>query len=176
MTRCTHCSRWRVGIEAVSPFRLSALREATAKQRPRISSRRCSGRRFPVHATHANLNNEIGVPLTVLQMDRKHRGLVVEMGMRAHGEIRQLAQIVRPTIGVVTNVGPVHVEFLGSLAGVAAAKAELVEQLPAHGVAVLNGDDPYVAAMAAQTDAQVVTFGLNPNVDRPSLRRRLPGI
>lgn len=123
------------------------------------------GTRFPVHATHANLNNEIGVPLTVLQMDRKHRGLVVEMGMRARGEIRQLAQIVRPTIGVVTNVGPVHVEFLGNLAGVAAAKAELVEQLPAHGVAVLNGDDPYVAAMAAQTDAQVVTFGLNPNVD-----------
>ena len=91
------------------------------------------GTRFPVQATQGNLNNEIGVPLTVLQMQRKHRGLVVEMGMRARGEIRHLAQTVRPTIGVVTNVGPVHVEFLGSLAGVAAAKAELIEELPAHG-------------------------------------------
>lgn len=123
------------------------------------------GTRFPVHATHGNWNNEIGVPLTVLQMNRRHRALVVEMGMRARGEIRQLAQIVRPTIGVVTNVGPVHVEFLGSLAGVAAAKGELVEQLPVHGVAVLNGDDPYVAAMASQTDARVVTYGFHANVD-----------
>lgn len=123
------------------------------------------GTRFPVQATQGNLNNEIGVPLTVLQMQRKHRGLVVEMGMRARGEIRHLAQTVRPTIGVVTNVGPVHVEFLGSLAGVAAAKAELIEELPAHGTAVLNGDDPHVAAMAKQTDAEVVTFGLQPHVD-----------
>lgn len=123
------------------------------------------GSRFPVHATQGNLNNEIGVPLTILQWEQEQRGLVVEMGMRARGEIRQLAQIAHPTIGVVTNVGPVHLETLIDLDGVAAAKAELVEQLPAHGIAVLNADDSRVAAMATQTSARVVTYGLDQRAD-----------
>ncbi len=114
----------------------------------------------PVIATEKNYNNEIGVPLTLLRIESRHRAAVVEMGMRKRGEIAQLARIAVPTIGVVTNVGPVHVEFLGSLEGVAGAKGELVEALDQDGYAVLNADDPYVLKMAARTRAQVVTFGL----------------
>lgn len=119
----------------------------------------------PVAATQANQNNEIGVPLTLLTIGREHRAAVVEMGMRAPGEIAQLAEIARPTIGVVTNVGPTHVEFLGSVEGVARAKAELVEALPAEGYAVLNADDSRVKAMAGRTRAQVITYGLADEAD-----------
>lgn len=115
----------------------------------------------PVVATEANQNNEIGVPLTLFRIERKHRAAVVEMGMRAAGEIAELAKIARPTIGVVTNVGPTHIEYLGSLEGVAKAKGELIEALPQDGWAVLNADDPQVRAMAGRTRARVITFGLS---------------
>lgn len=114
----------------------------------------------PVVATASNQNNEIGVPLTLLGIEKEHRAAVVEMGMRAVGEIAYLAEVARPTIGVVTNVGPTHVEFLGSIEGVAKAKGELIEALPSDGYAVLNTDDPHVRAMANRTKAKVITFGL----------------
>lgn len=118
------------------------------------------GRRLRVLKSRGNFNNEIGVPLTVLGWEPAHGAAVFELAMRAAGDIRHLCRLVRPGVGVVTNVQEVHLENLGSLEGVAAAKAELVQALPPSGAAVLNADDPNVRAMAGQTPARVVTFGL----------------
>jgi len=87
------------------------------------------------------------------------------MGMYALGEIRLLCQIARPRVGIVTNVGPSHLERLGSLEAIANAKAELVESLPPNGVAILNGDDPRVAAMAKRTSARVLLYGTSAGCD-----------
>jgi UDP-N-acetylmuramoyl-tripeptide--D-alanyl-D-alanine ligase len=116
-------------------------------------------RSFEVHATSGNFNNHLGLPLTLLQTLPRHEVLVAEMGMSGRGEIAHLCRIAHPRIGVVTTVAPVHVEHLGSIEAIAEAKAELVDALPSHGVAVLNADDPRVAAMAGRSLARVTTFG-----------------
>ena len=113
-----------------------------------------------------NLNNEIGLPLTLLNLEPTHERVVLEMGMYALGEIELLCQLARPEIGVVTNVGPVHLERMGTIERIAQAKSELVQALPAkNGIAILNNDDPLVRPMAAQTKAQVLTYGLSPEAD-----------
>ncbi len=117
---------------------------------------------YQVLKSEANLNTEIGLPLALLQLRPEHERVVLEMGMYGLGEIRLLCQMARPQIGVVTNVGPVHLERLGTLEAIAQAKAELVESLPVDGWAVLNGDDPLVAAMAERTSARVALFGESP--------------
>ena len=117
---------------------------------------------YQVLKSEANLNTEIGLPLTLLQLRPEHERVVLEMGMYGLGEIRLLCQIARPQIGVVTNVGPVHLERLGTLEAIAQAKAELVESLPSDGWAILNADDPQVAAMAERTSARVALFGESP--------------
>lgn len=117
--------------------------------------------RYRTLKSEANLNTEIGIPLTLLQMTENHERAVLEFGMYARGDIALLAEMSRPSIGVVTNVGPVHLERLGSMGAITAAKAELVEALPADGVAVLNGDDARTAAFGARTEARAVYFGLS---------------
>jgi UDP-N-acetylmuramoyl-tripeptide--D-alanyl-D-alanine ligase len=112
--------------------------------------------------TEGNLNSEIGLPLTILNgLAREHEVAVLEMAMYALGDIRLLAQLARPRIGVVTAVLPVHLERLGTIERIKQAKQELVEELPAHGVAVLNADDPRVLDMAAATRARVVRYGVS---------------
>jgi UDP-N-acetylmuramoyl-tripeptide--D-alanyl-D-alanine ligase len=115
--------------------------------------------RFNVLKSEANLNTEIGIPLTLLQLCPEHQRAVLEMAMYARGDIALLARLAAPQVGVVTNVGPVHLERLGSVGAITAAKAELVEALPAEGLAVLNGDDPRVAAFATRTRARAVLYG-----------------
>ncbi len=115
-----------------------------------------------VWASTRSFNNEIGVPMTLLSAPAGTAALVVEMGSRGPDHIAALCRIARPTLGVVTTVGLSHTSELGSLAAVVSAKQELVESLPAAaagGVAFLNAGVPEVAAMAAATDARVVTFG-----------------
>ena len=121
--------------------------------------------RWPVLKNEANYNNEVGLPLTLLRLTHRHRRAMLEMGMYAQGEIRTLCEIARPEVGVVTNVGPSHLERLGSLEAIVAAKAELPESLPPHGVAILNADDPLVLTMAERTRAQVLTYGTSPEAD-----------
>ncbi len=99
-------------------------------------------RRGATLATRGNLNNKLGVPLTLLRLDRGHRFAVVEMGASAPGEIAELAALAEPQIGVVTNAGPAHLEGFGDLDGVARSKGELFAGLPADGIAVVNADDP----------------------------------
>jgi UDP-N-acetylmuramoyl-tripeptide--D-alanyl-D-alanine ligase len=111
-------------------------------------------------ATPLSFNNEIGLPLTVLHADGDTRYLVAEMGANRAGHIAYLTGIVPPTVGLVTNIGTAHLgEFGGSKEAIAAAKGELLEALPPHGLAVLNADDPYVMSMAARTSARLLTFG-----------------
>lgn len=110
-------------------------------------------------ATHGNHNNELGVPLTVLEVDELTRYLVVEMGARAVGDISHLCTIAPPDLGIVLNVGSAHVGEFGSADRIAQAKGELAEAVGEDGVVVLNADDPRVAAMAERTSAHVVTFG-----------------
>lgn len=116
------------------------------------------------HANRASFNNEQGLPVTVLTAPDGCEALVVEMGMRGHGQIAELCRIARPDIGVVTAVGESHTELVGGLDGVARAKGELVEALPPSGTAVLNAVDPRVIAMASRCVGSVLTFGADGDV------------
>ena len=107
-----------------------------------------------------SLNGEVGVPLTVCRLTESTAFLVLEMGARGLGHLRYLTSIARPTVSVVLNVGSAHVGEFGSRENIGLAKGELVEALDADGVAILNADDPVVAAMSARTTARVVTVGL----------------
>ena len=117
-------------------------------------------RRYRVSASPKSFNNELGVPLTVLDTPDDAEAVVVEMGARGVGHIAALCAVARPTVGVVTTVGVSHAEFFGTLADVVRAKGELVEALPPDGTAVLNADVRQVAGMASRTAARVLTFGL----------------
>jgi UDP-N-acetylmuramoyl-tripeptide--D-alanyl-D-alanine ligase len=109
-------------------------------------------------ATTANLNNEIGVPLTLLDVDDRTEVVVVEMAMRGRGQIRELARIALPDIGVITNVAPVHLELVGTVDDVAAAKAELIEELRG-GTAVVPAPEPLLDRHVSRFRGRVVTFG-----------------
>jgi len=113
----------------------------------------------PTHASPMSFNNELGVPLTLLNCPEGAEAVVVEMGARGMGHIAWLCSLAQPTVGVVTAVGAAHTELFGSVEAVAEAKGELVESLDRSGVAVLNADQPLVAAMASRTEAAVLTFG-----------------
>ncbi len=117
---------------------------------------------FSVLATEGNMNNEIGLPLTLLRLQPGHDVAVLEMAMRAPGEIAALAETARPDVGVVTNVGYAHIGLLGSQSAIADAKAELVRALPAHGFAVLNGEDPRVRAIERFAPGRSLFYGLSP--------------
>jgi UDP-N-acetylmuramoyl-tripeptide--D-alanyl-D-alanine ligase len=115
--------------------------------------------RLKTVANQASFNNEVGLPLTLTRIEPGIQAVVVEMGARGPGHIAALARLARPGVGVVLNVGESHLGMFGSREAIAKAKGELVEALPADGTAVLNADDPQVAAMAGRTVARVVSFG-----------------
>jgi UDP-N-acetylmuramoyl-tripeptide--D-alanyl-D-alanine ligase len=123
------------------------------------------GRRYRTLRTPGNMNNEIGLPIALLDLDREHEAAVLEMGMYVGGEIATLAAIARPSIGVVTAVQAVHLARAGSIEAIEDAKAELVEALPPSGVAVLAADDPRVRAMADRTRASTLTYGFAKDAD-----------
>jgi UDP-N-acetylmuramoyl-tripeptide--D-alanyl-D-alanine ligase len=114
-----------------------------------------------------NLNNEIGLPLTLLNLAPEHERAVLEMGFYVPGEIKLLCDLALPEVGVVTNVGTVHAERAGSIEAIALGKAELIQSLPSApvGVAILNYDDPRVREMAGQTQAKVFFYGLDSRAD-----------
>jgi UDP-N-acetylmuramoyl-tripeptide--D-alanyl-D-alanine ligase len=120
---------------------------------------------FRVLKSEGNFNNHFGLPLMLLKVEPEHDVAVIEMGMSHPGEIRALAQIAHPEIGVVTNVAPVHLEFFDSIAGIARAKYELIESLPANGTAVLNADDEYVSQFGRGFKGKVITYGRHATAD-----------
>lgn len=115
--------------------------------------------------TEGNLNNHVGVPLSILRLPAGCRVAVIEMGMNHAGELRRLSEIARPDIGVVTNVGFAHVEFFASIDEVALAKRELIESLPPEGTAVLNQDDPRVRRFREVHPGRTLTFGFSETAD-----------
>lgn len=123
--------------------------------------------RFRTLKNPGNLNNEIGLPMTLWRLGEGHERAVLEMGFYVPGEIKFLCDLADPVVGVITNIGTVHAERAGSQDEIAHGKAELVQSLPAapDGVAILNYDDELVRAMADQTDARIFYYGLSPEAD-----------
>ena len=130
----------------------------------------------PTVAPVGSFNNEVGVPLTAAGVDAGTRYLVSEMGARAVGDVAALCRITSPDVGVVINVGHAHLGEFGSVAAIARAKGELVEALDANGWAVLNAEDPNVAAMAARTGARIASFGVAGRPEHGDLRVWAEGI
>jgi UDP-N-acetylmuramoyl-tripeptide--D-alanyl-D-alanine ligase len=118
-----------------------------------------------VSANVRSFNNEQGLPITILNAPRETEVLVLEMGMRGFGQIADLCRVARPAIGVVTSIGEAHTELVGGIEGVARAKGELIEALPPHGVAILNGDDHRVRALSSRTVAPVILYGESEGCD-----------
>jgi len=123
------------------------------------------GVRWPVLNSAANFNNEIGLPLTLLQLQFHHQAAVLEMGMRGPDQIRYLARIAKPTVGLVTNIGPQHIELLGSVENIARAKSELLQELSPEGLAILPADSPHLATLRAACPCRAVTFGMAEDAD-----------
>lgn len=121
--------------------------------------------RWKTLKTEGNLNNRIGVPQTLFQLAPRHQAAVIEMGVDQQGQTTRLCEIAKPTIGVITNIGPDHLEFFGSMEGSAQAKAELLDHLPQDGAVVLNADDEYFDYLAARAQCRVVAFGRSPKAD-----------
>ncbi len=117
--------------------------------------------KFKVLKTTGNLNNEIGLPLTILQLEKDHQVAVLEMGMSAGGEIKTLCEIADPSIGVLTNIGEAHIELLGSIEAIAEAKGELLDYLGSGGVAALNGDDPRLLSLGKRFPGKAFYYGFN---------------
>jgi UDP-N-acetylmuramoyl-tripeptide--D-alanyl-D-alanine ligase len=119
------------------------------------------GSKLCVLKSEGNLNNEYGLPLTLFRLEETHQAAVLEMGMSRRGELARLAEIARPDVGVVTRVAPAHLEFFSSVDEIALAKRELIEGLNGHeSTAVLNADDPRVAAFGAFAPGRVLTYGI----------------
>src|SRR5690349_5231792 len=116
------------------------------------------GARFNVHKTTGNLNTETGLPLTILRLEPDHNALVLEMGLQKPGDIGHLAALAHPSIGVITNIGAVHMEFFATQEDLARAKGELVQALPHDGHAILNADDRFFPLLSELSAAPVTTF------------------
>ncbi len=119
----------------------------------------------PCLKNRGNLNNQFGLPLTLLSRAETDQGIVVELGTNHRGEIAALAEIAAPTVGVVTNIGTAHIEHLGSRDEIAREKGDLLASLPRNGTAVVNADDPYAAELAGRTQGRVLRFGRGEDAD-----------
>jgi len=130
-------------------------------------------RRYAVHKTGGNLNSQIGLPMVLLGLTAEHEAAVLELGISRHGELTRLCEVAGPTIGIITNIGPAHLESLGGLDGVRSAKAELLDGLPAEGVALLNRDETSFDWLSRRCRCRVVSFG---ECQEAEVRSRILGI
>jgi len=146
-----HRRRFRIPVLAITG--------STGKTTTKEMTAAILERSRPVLKTPANFNNEIGTPKTLFQLRHEHQALVLEFGMRGRGQIHYLATMARPTVGVITNVDKVHLELLGSLEEIALAKAELLDTLPADGVAVLPSRDACFPLLREHASCRVLTVG-----------------
>ena len=159
LARCGALARQRVSAKVV------ALTGSAGKTTTKEFIAAGLGATRRVHRTTGNLNNELGVPLTLLACPEDAEAAVIEMGMNGPGQIAFLTRIVNPDVGVVTNVRPVHLEFFSSIDEIAAAKGELFAVLRDDGIAVVNVDDERVRVQAARHGGRRVTFGRSPSAD-----------
>lgn len=151
----------------VHPIRTIGITGSVGKTSTKELTAALLSQKMTVLKNPGNRNNEIGLPLTLLELDSRHDVAVLEMGFYVPGEIQTLCNIAHPQVGVVTNIGTVHAERAGSQEMIAKGKAELVEALPhtPEGVAILNNDDPWVRWMADKTNARVLSYGINKKSD-----------
>lgn len=154
---------WRAQI----PARVIGITGSVGKSTTKELAAEVLERRYRTAKNPGNLNNEIGLPLSMLRLTGAHQRAVLEMGFYVPGEIALLCEIARPQVGVVTNVSNVHLERAGSLEAIVAGKGELIESLPPApaGVAILNYDEPLVRGMAERTDAAIFYYGLSSQAD-----------
>lgn len=153
LQRLAHWHRGRMPVEVVG------ITGSNGKTSTKDFTRAVLGARFGVCATKGNLNNHIGVPLTVLSIDAGHDVAVVEMGMNHAGEIAPLCQIAMPRVGIITNIGTAHIEFLGSREGIAEEKGALARSLPSDGALFVPAGCDFVDYFKARTKARVVPVG-----------------
>ena len=130
------------------------------------------GERYRVFKTPGNLNSQLGVSEALFSLRKDHGAAVLELGMNRAGELDRLSRMTRPSMGVITNVGPAHIEFFESIEGIARAKGEVLDHLPVGGSAVLNADDPLVMLQAGRSSARVITFGRGAGADVRLARTR----
>ena len=156
-------THWR----QVHPLRTVGITGSVGKTSTKELTAALLSQKYSVLKNPGNRNNEIGLPLTLLELEPQHERAVLEMGFYVPGEIKTLCEIAQPHVGVVTNIGMVHAERAGSQAVIAEGKAELVAALPPapQGVAILNMDDPWVRKMAEKTQAQVFSYGIKEDSD-----------
>ena len=163
----------RFGAERVKPL-VVAITGSNGKTSTKELVSAALGRRHNVLHTSGNLNTETGVPLTMLRLEREHTALVLEMGMQRPGDIGRLVELAQPSIGIITNIGVVHIEFFTSQDELAASKGELVKGLPESGLAVLNADDKYFDYLSGVTPAGVTSFGFAKGDYRAENYRAMP--
>jgi UDP-N-acetylmuramoyl-tripeptide--D-alanyl-D-alanine ligase len=149
-----HRSRFQIPVVAVTG--------SNGKTTTKEMVARVLEEQWKVLVTEGNLNNRIGVPHTLLRLTDRHEAAVIEMGVDHKGQTTRLAEITRPTIGLITNIGPDHLEFFGTMEVSAEAKGELLDLLEPDQAAVLNADDPYFGYLASRARCRVVSFGLSP--------------
>ena len=142
------------------PDRVAGITGSVGKTSSKDLAAAILARRYVATANEKSFNNELGVPLTLVNASSDTEVTIVEMGARGDGHISDLCAIAQPTVAIVTAIELAHSEFMGGLDDIARAKGELVEALPVHGVALLNADNPRVAAMAQRTSARSITFGV----------------
>ena len=140
-------------------LKVLAITGSNGKTSTRMLMDQVISRTFSTLSTSGNLNNHIGLPLTLFRLTPGHQAAVLELGMNHAGEITRLGRICEPDVGVITNVGPAHLQGLGTIENVAQAKGELLHTIRPGGTAILNADDPRVAALAGSLNRQVILFG-----------------
>jgi UDP-N-acetylmuramoyl-tripeptide--D-alanyl-D-alanine ligase len=152
-------------VLAARPVKVVGITGSVGKTTTKEFTAALLGPSFRVLKSEANLNNHLGLALSILKIEKNHEVAVLEMGMSAPGEIRKLTGIAPPDVAVVTNVAPVHLEFLGTLEAVAAAKAEILDGSKPGGTAVLNADDPWVRTFVRRAGGPVVRFGFGEDAE-----------
>src|ERR1700704_2686324 len=161
-------------LQRVSPL-VGAVTGSNGKTSTKEMIAAILGKRFEVARSMGNLNTETGVPMTILRLEPHHKALVLEMGIQHPGDIARLVALARPLIGVITNIGIVHMEFFKSREELARSKGELVAGLTDQGVAVLNADDQFFPLLVSMTSARVISFGVAAGDYRPEGYRALTG-
>jgi UDP-N-acetylmuramoyl-tripeptide--D-alanyl-D-alanine ligase len=144
-----------------TPVSVIAITGSNGKTSTRKMTSDVVSSRFCTLSTQGNLNNDIGLPLTLLKLNRDHQWAVVELGMNRPGEIERLAEICLPDVGLITNIGPAHLEGLGSMEAVMKAKGELLGKIKPNGMAILNADDPRLLKLADIAPTTVMLFGMS---------------
>lgn len=163
------------GYRRSLPLRVVAITGSNGKTSTKDFVAAALGRRFRVTKTQGNFNNHVGLPRTILEANSQDEVAVWELGMNHPGEIAPLAAIAHPNVGIITNIGIAHIEFLGSQAAIAEEKGALAEALPTDGTLILNADDPFSQSIARRTRAKIVLAGIVNGALRASEIRQSAG-